>query len=401
MHPQRFGVVTIDASGLVRRHEVQGESIESACAPLARQGLTIVETSRQGSLAQKAPTGWTRPAFNAGVFAEDLAMLLGAGMTVTDALNVLSAREPSAAGRRLLAQVVESLHGGQALSQALGRHEDAFPALLVSTIAASEQTGDLVSGLERYAAHQRSFRALRDRAVGACVYPLLLLALGTVIFLFLVFAVIPRFSRLLDGTTGDLPYLSAMLLSWGRLLDENPTVYVLAIAALFAAAGACWTSLRNRETRARLVAAIPLVSRLVREFRHLQMYRSLCLLTAGGIPFVHALASSRVLLDPDDQRRLESGMASISNGASISSALAECGLADPVAAGMLAAADRTGTLPQMLDRIGVFYESALTRNIEVASRLIEPLLMIAIGTVIGGLVLLMYLPIFDLASRIG
>ncbi|TFY96368.1 type II secretion system F family protein [Ramlibacter humi] len=401
MDLKRFRVVAIDVRGLVCRHEVQGESVESACAALTEQGFTIVEAAHQDGLMPKARFSWTGPAFHAGVFAEDLAMLLGAGMTITDALNVLSMREQSSAGQRLLAQVIESLRGGQALSQALGEHEEVFPALLVSTIAASEQTGDLVSALERYAAHQRSFRALRDRAVGACVYPLLLLALGTVIFLFLVFAVIPRFSRLLDGTTGDLPFLSAMLLSWGRLLDENPTVYGLAIAALFAAAGACWTALRSRETRARLIAGIPIISRLVREFRHLQMYRSLCLLTGGGIPLVHALASSRVLLDPHDQIRLAHGMRAISNGASISSALAECGLADPVATGMLAAADKTGTLPQMLDRIAGFYEAALTRNIEVASRLIEPLLMIAIGTVIGGLVLLMYLPIFDLASRIG
>ena len=150
----------------------------------------------------------------------------------------------------------------------------------------------------------------------------------------------------------------------------------------------------------RWIEALPLVGATVRQFRHAQMYRTTGMLVQGGIAAPKALQLSSELLGRDDQQRLRRAIALILEGQSMSHALEQSELGDPVATSMLTVAERTGALAQILERIAQFYETRLQRSIELTSRLFEPALMIIIGLVIGAIVVLMYLPIFDLASSI-
>ena len=145
---------------------------------------------------------------------------------------------------------------------------------------------------------------------------------------------------------------------------------------------------------------MPLVGPTIRLFRHSQLYRSTGMLVKGGIAAPRALQLSANLLGADDRHRLERAIALIHEGRAISAALQEAGLADPVASSMLSVAERTGALAAILERIASFHESRLQRSVELTSRLFEPLLMIVIGLVIGAIIVLMYLPIFDLASSL-
>jgi general secretion pathway protein F len=139
---------------------------------------------------------------------------------------------------------------------------------------------------------------------------------------------------------------------------------------------------------------------LVRIFRHAQFYRTSGMLIEGGIPAVRAFDMCGSLLTPEDARKLGRAVASMREGAAIGHALQVVGLADPVALRMLMVAQRTGKLAEILARIAAFQEATLTRAIDVATRLFEPVLMLCIGLIIGAIVVLMYLPIFDLASSI-
>jgi general secretion pathway protein F len=138
----------------------------------------------------------------------------------------------------------------------------------------------------------------------------------------------------------------------------------------------------------------------VRQFRHAQLYRTAGMLVRGGIAAPRAFQLSATLLSTADQQRLHSAITLIQQGRSISHALAEAHLGDPVSTSMLAVAERTGALAEILERIAEFHEAHLQRSIELTSRLFEPALMIIIGLVIGAIVVLMYLPIFDLASSL-
>jgi len=143
-----------------------------------------------------------------------------------------------------------------------------------------------------------------------------------------------------------------------------------------------------------------IVGPLLRRFRHAQFYRTSAMLVQGGIPALRAFGMSRSLLTPEDRRELDAATKAIAEGGRIGPALAAAKIADPVALRMLEVAQRTGRLPQALGRIADFQDAQLARAIAVASRLIEPALMIVIGLVIGAIVVLMYLPIFELASSL-
>jgi general secretion pathway protein F len=152
--------------------------------------------------------------------------------------------------------------------------------------------------------------------------------------------------------------------------------------------------------RARWIESMPFIGPTIRQFRHAQLYRTTGMLVHGGIPAPRAFGLAASLLGDADQERLRKAIVLLREGRSISGALNDADLADPVATSMLTVAERTGALSEILERIAEFHESSLQRSVELTSRLFEPILMIVIGLVIGAIIVLMYLPIFDLASSL-
>lgn len=399
-----FNTVVLDAQGRVAHHRIEATSVEQARQIAGGQGHTVLECAASDT-ADATSRFLARIRFtemgtvDTVSFSQDLATLMEAGVTVKEAIDALARKETSPARQRVLSRLNDSMSEGLSFSAALEQSK-AFPALLVATVAASEQTGDLATGLSRYARHQQSLRTVRDRVIGACVYPMLLLAVGSVVVLMLLGVVVPRFSRLIDGTGRELPALSKLLMAWGQFADAHPIVPMVLLAGFAAAVALLVMQWRNADARKRWLARIPGVAKVVREFQHLQMYRTTAILTSRGITIHRALVFSMDLLSPVDRGRLRAGLVQMHEGVAISAALSGCGLSDVVATSMLNVAERSGALPEMLDRIADFYERSLQRNIDIVTRLIEPLLMIIFGIVIGGIVVLMYLPIFDLASSI-
>jgi general secretion pathway protein F len=241
---------------------------------------------------------------------------------------------------------------------------------------------------------------LRDKVTGAAIYPMLLLAVGSVVVLFLLSVVVPKFATLIESAHRELPWTSALLMSWGRFAARNGWLIAGAGLAMVAATAVGVRHLWRTGARARWIEALPIIGPTVRQFRHAQMYRTTGMLVQGGIAAPRALQLSSELLGHEDQERLRRAITLVHEGRSMSQALELSQLGDPVATSMLTVAERTGALAQILERIAQFYETRLQRSIELTSRLFEPILMIFIGLVIGAIVVLMYLPIFDLASSI-
>ncbi|WP_341922221.1 type II secretion system F family protein [Polaromonas sp. YR568] len=401
-----YHVVTIDMQGRLQSSQVEAMSVEEAHAIANGQGQTVLECNLATSSQATGARLWkllarSKPAATMDnvAFSQDLATLMDAGVTVKEAIHALSLKELSPSRRQILAQLDRAVSEGLSFSAAMQR-TGAFPDLLLATVAASEQTGDLATGLQRYARHQQSLRTVRDRVIGASVYPLLLLVVGSVVIAMLLGVVVPRFATLIDINGRQLPFLSQLLMSWGRFVGEHASVAVTFFALLALGIAVPLIKLRDPSTRKRWLEKVPGFSRLAREFQHLQMYRTTAILTSRGITIHKALLYSMELLSPSDQPRLRAALDAMREGVDISSALSNSGLSDIVATSMLNVAERTGSLPEMLDRIADFYERSLQRNIDIVSRLIEPVMMIIFGILIGGIVILMYLPIFDLAASI-
>ena len=397
-----FDVVAVAANGAVQARRVAAPSEQQATQQLQLANLRVLSCrpapAPRWAFATLLPR--RRARLQIGLFTEELAALLDAGLGMVDAIRTLALKERDDSARRAVERVATDLTEGLPLSQALTNQPDTFPALLIATVAASEQTGDLVSALRRYAAHLETLYELRNKVIGAAIYPALLLTVGALVVLFLLGVVVPRFAQLLEGAHRDLPAASSFLLGWGKAISAHPWVFVGALVA----GGAFLVAQVLRAIRNGWqipgLQRLWIVGPLVRMFRHAQFFRTAAMLVQGGIPALRAFSMCRPLLTPEDQRGLDVAATEISEGKRIGPALAAVQIADPVALRMLEVAQRTGRLAEVLARIAQFQEAQLARAVTVASRLIEPALMIFIGLVIGGIVVLMYLPIFDLASSL-
>jgi general secretion pathway protein F len=394
-----FELVVRAADGTLQTRRVRAADAVDASAKASGDGLRVLTCEARGR--SPALRVRRRSPFDMATLTQELASLVEAGLSVISAWRALAAKATASARRAPLLQLIAALREGLRLSTALAQQPQVFPPLLIATVAASEQTGDLSGALTRYADHQRRFHSLRDKVFGAAVYPLLLLVVGSLVVVFLLGVVVPRFAALIESAHQQLPWTSRLLLDWGRLVSAHPVLVALpALLVVSALPLLAIRLLRGTGARGRWLERLPGIGHVVRQFRHAQLYRTTGMLVQGGVSAVKALQLSAGLLGPDDRARLQHALRLIGEGHGLSRSLDEAGLGDPVAMSMLAVAERTGGLADILERISQFHERRLQRAIELISRLFEPALMIVIGLVIGGIVVLMYLPIFDLASSL-
>ena len=397
-----FELVVRSAAGAIQTLAVSAADPADARSRAARDGFHVLACAPRASMSTRHArnAAQARRGLDITTFSYELASLLSAGLSVLEALRTLAAKEGVAARRAMVLDLLHDVGDGLPLSGALGKHPGRYPPLMVATVSASEQTGDLSVSLRRYAEHQQSVRALRDKVVGATIYPALLLGVGLLVVVFLLGVVVPKFAVLIESTRKELPWSSQLMMSWGRFAGSH--AWELGAGALVLAIAVVTTVRRvlRDGAKARWIDALPFVGSTVRKFRHAQLYRTTGMLVRGGIAAPRALKLSASLLGDADAARLAAALRMIQEGRGMSGALHDAGFADPVAGSMLAVAERTGALAEILERIAQFNESSLQRSVELTSRLFEPVLMIIIGLVIGAIVVLMYLPIFDLASSL-
>jgi general secretion pathway protein F len=400
---QDFNIVARSSSGSMHALRISATDAAMATRIAERDGLRVLScvAGRTSLLPwSKTRRPHTRVRLDVALFSHELASLLDAGLGIVDAIDTLAGKERSSETNQVLSHLVQALKEGQNLSTVMAGMPTIFPPLLVASVASSEQTGDMAAALRRYASNFETLRNLRSKAIGAAVYPLVLLAVGMLVVAFLLGIVVPKFSQLIEASRSEIPFASRMLMGIGNAINLHPqfALSLILVTCIMIAAGIYHASTAGWNLS--FIQHLPVAGRLIRMFRHAQFYRTGSMLIEGGIPAVRAFEMSGSLLSPEDRRKLEQAIASIWEGASIGTALQNAGLADSVTLRMLAVAQRTGKLADILARIASFQEIALTRAIDVAARLFEPALMLFIGLLIGAIVVLMYLPIFDLASSL-
>ena len=361
-------------------------------------GLTVLSLHRAAS--------WNldlfrrRGRFPLVLFTQELLALLEAGLPLVEAIEALSEKESHGATRLVLEQVSERLNQGRTLSQAMQELPRAFPPLYASTVRATERTGDLPDALKRYVAYESQLDQVRKKVVSASIYPVLLIAVGTLVLLFLVGYVVPKFSSVYEEIQGNLPLMSQLLLKLGKFLEAHGlAVAVVGLGAVALAVRIAFMPAARRWIGAKLWQ-IPAIGSRMRLYQLARFYRTLSMLLHGGTPVVAALDMAAGLLAPALRPNLARAREVIREGRAISEAMSAHGLTTPVALRMLRVGERSGRMDEMMDRIASFLDEEIARWVEWFTRLFEPLLMVFIGIVIGGIVVLMYLPVFELAGSI-
>jgi general secretion pathway protein F len=334
------------------------------------------------------------------LFSQELLALLEAGLNLVEAITTLLAKERQASTRAVLQNILQSLNEGRNFSDVLAMLPQHFPSVYSATVRASERTGDLPQALARYIAYQIQFDVLRKKLVSAAIYPVILLSVGGLVTLFLLGYVVPRFSVVYESSGRDLPWLSSMLLMFGKYIHAHWMGVLLALCASCATLVWMFRQPHYRTWALNLILRLPFFAVQAEAFRLARFYRAVSLLLSSGISLPRALEMVTGLLSPAQQTRLAQSRIAVEQGQSLSAALVAHNLATPVAESLIKVGERSGQMAQMLERAARFADEEFMRWIDWALRFLEPILMMLIGMVIGTVVVLMYLPIFELAGSL-
>jgi general secretion pathway protein F len=345
-------------------------------------------------VAQRATT------FPRRLFCQELAVLLDAGIPLYESLMTLCEKEESTGVAQVLSTLTTALSQGKTLSQAMRLQPAAFSSLLIASIEASQRTGQTSQALRQHAAYLAWLSGLRDKLVGAAIYPAILIGASFLVITFLTVFVVPRFADIYEGMGGELPWLSGVLLSTGKAVGEHPWLVLGGIVVAVMAAVSAWQSPVVRAAVSARLWQMPVIGPRLRLIDLAALYRTLGLLLQAGVAVVPALEASVELVGPSLRGQLVQATRRVREGARLSDSLHQCALTTPVSVRMMRVGEQSGELGPMLERAATFYDEELGRFTDWVGKVVSPVLMLIMGVLIGGIVVLMYLPIFQVAEQI-
>lgn len=380
-------------SNLPEKIEVNAVSAQEARMYAEQRGYTVLKTIQKNKRFFSK-----RERFPLLLFIQELRVLLEAGLALPDALDTLAEKEHQAEARASIIKLLDSVREGKQISDAMVELPLAFPELFIATVRAAETTGDLPEALGRYALYLEQIDVLKKRIISASVYPALVLGFGALVVIFLMAYVVPRFSKIYASNHGDISFTTKLLLELGNFSHQYGLVLLLA----FVSFGFIAINILSRpDVRAMVLNwfwRLPYLGDKLKVYHLSRLYRTFSMLLKSGVPILQGLVMVNKLLGTSLQMNLSKAKNLISEGRSFSEAFASSDLTTPVSLRLFRVGERTGKLESMMERAAAFHEEQLTRWVDSLTKVIEPLLITAIGIVIGGIVLMMYLPIFELAS---
>lgn len=389
-----------DASGATVSGQVSGRSPAYARAGLQRQGIRVVSLRPAGGLQWRLPK--PREKADPAVFSRQLATLLRAGVPLLQAFEVMGRSGCSAGQAALLDKLKRDVGSGLGLADALQRHPAWFDDLYCNLVRVGEQSGTLDRQLEQLAGMLEQHQLLRKRVRKAMLYPLLLLLTGLGVSAVLLLEVIPRFEQLFAGFDTALPAFTQWVIDLSTGLGRfGPLLLSITFGLGFGVA-----RLYRKHAPARLwitarALRIPVFGKLLSQAALARFARTLATSYTAGVPLLDALVTvARACgndLHEQAVQRLRLGMA---NGQALNQAMASDPLFPPLLVQLTAIGESSGTLDQMLDKSASHYEEQVRHALDQLTGLLEPAIVVVLGVLVGGLVVAMYLPIFQLGSLI-
>ena len=333
------------------------------------------------------------------VFNQELATLLKAGMPLVQSLGLLKGRVTSPVFKAVLDDVHEKVRSGTALSEAFAAHGDMFPRVYGASLLAGERSGNLDAILRRYVEYTKIIQTVKSKTISALVYPSILIGLAVVLVSIIVLKVVPAFSDFYATFGAELPLVTRIIVRISEFL-RSQLYLVLAALVLGVLAVLAW--IRQPGQKARfdfLILKLPVLGQVAGKFSTSQMARTLATLLGGGLPLVNALdIAARSVGNQYMASQLDVVSARVREGESFAGALEARGVFPEVAVKMAEVGESTGALQEMLNTVADFYDEEISTTMDRFVTLIEPVLLVFMGLVIAGLLLALYMPLFQLSS---
>jgi general secretion pathway protein F len=361
---------------------------------LKRQGLTPVQVGTQPA------GGWRLPSLEAvsgrdvRLFTQEMATLLVSGIPADRALEIAAELTERPSLRAVVLDVLRVLKGGRQMAEALAAHPTVFSELYVNMVRAGEASGSLAPVFERLAEYERTREDLQSYIVSAMVYPVLLAGVGISSILVLLYFVVPRFAGMFDDGRTQVPLPTQMMLQLSAVTREYGG-WLLGSLALLGGVAAIWV--RTPEGRAAwhdLQLRLPVFGDIVRKAQTARLARAMGTLLKNGVPLVEALSiAARILTSLPLKRALDAVAQGVKRGEGLAGPLKRAGSFPPLAAHLATVGEETGRLDSMFDRMADIYDADTRAAVKRFTSLFEPVLILAMGLIIGALILSMLLAI--------
>jgi type IV pilus assembly protein PilC len=368
-------------------------------ADLRRQGIAATRVKKERNLFKSE--GKVK-AEDIAIFARQLATMLTAGIPMVQAFEIIGVGHDKPAMQKLVLAIKADIETGNALNQALAKHPLYFDDLFVNLVEAGEHAGALETVLDKIATYKEKTEALKKKIKKALFYPAAVLAVAVIVTVILLLFVIPQFESLFKGFGADLPTFTQLVINMSRWMQNNGWMLLIVVVAAGFTFGYFYKRSRPmRQFIDRMSLQIPVIGPILKKAAIARFSRTLATMFGAGVPLVEAMKSvagaTGNIVYQDAVLRMRD---EISTGLRMQRAMENTGLFPNMVVQMIAVGEESGSLDEMAAKVADFYEADVDAAVDGLSSLLEPLIMVILGVLVGGLVIAMYLPIFKLGAVI-
>ncbi|OGP90858.1 MAG: pilus assembly protein PilC [Deltaproteobacteria bacterium RBG_16_47_11] len=389
--------------GLIKKGEMEAPNEAAIRIHLRQQNIVPTKISAKGKeIKISLPFKKKVRQRSIAVFTRQLATMIDAGLPLVQSLEILSSQQEGKVFKEILREIREDVEGGSTFAGALRKHPATFNELYTNLVVAGEEGGILDNILTRLANYIEKAEALKKKVKSALVYPSTIVGVAVIVVMILMIFVIPVFETMFKSAGQTLPLPTLIVLTLSKLVKKYLLLFIPALILFVYLLRKFYQTDRGKVIIDRLLLKLPVFGPLLKKVAVARFSRTLGTLVSSGVPILDGLSIvSRTSGNRTVENAILNARASIREGETIAEPLGRSGIFPPMVIQMIAVGESTGALDSMLSKIAEFYEEEVDVTVANLTSLLEPFLMIFLGVVIGGVVIAMYLPIFNMASAIG
>ena len=399
-----FTWVAETKKGRKLKGELEAADEKIALSQLRRRNLSVKKIKQKPKDIFEN-VSWMQPKVRSKdivIFTRQFSTMIDAGLPLVQGLTILAEQTENKTFKGILKEVTKDVEGGSTLAEAMKKHPKVFDDLFVNLVAAGEVGGILDTILRRLADYIEKAEKLKKRIKGALTYPIVVVAIAILVIAVILIFVIPVFEDMFAGFGAALPAPTQLVVNMSRFVKGNFHFIIIALAALVVAFKQYRNSKGGRKTTDSLFLKLPIFGDLLRKVAVARFTRTLGTMIQSGVPILDSLeivakTSGNVILE----EIIYEVRSSIAEGQTIAEPLSETDIFPGMVVQMISVGEATGALDTMLGKIADFYDDEVDAAVEALTSMLEPLLMLFLGGSIGGLVIAMYLPIFQMAAAMG
>jgi type IV pilus assembly protein PilC len=336
-----------------------------------------------------------------GVFTRQFATMINAGLPMVQCLDILSSQLEKDQFKKVVATVMADVEGGSTLAEALGKHEKVYSQLYVNMVEAGEAGGILDKILNRLAVYLEKAEALTRKVKGALMYPAVVFVVATGATVFMLVFIIPTFARMFSDFGGELPLPTKIVLVLSNFLRTKWWLLVGIVVGAVIAVKRFYATDVGRMKMDTFALKVPVLGQVIRKASIARFTRTLGTLISSGVPILNGLdITARTAGNKVVEKAIFATRESISQGNTIAEPLRQSGVFPPMVTQMIGVGEQTGALDEMLDKIAAFYDDEVDSAVEALTSIIEPVMIVVMGVIVGGMLIAMYLPMFKLVTVI-